>query len=151
MENVNDIMKLCDAVRETGFAIHRYLRNGHLEKVYENALAHRLTKQGILVQQQHPLSVFDEDGALLGEYFTDLFLNKQLIVEIKACKACCDEHTAQLLGYLRALRIEHGLLLNFGAPRFEIKKFVLSDRSSERIVENVKHEENNSVFAHSRG
>ena len=154
MENVNDIMKLCDTVRETGFAIHRYLRNGHLEKVYENALAHRLTKQGIFVQQQHPLSVFDEDGTVLGEYFADLFLNKQLIVEIKACKTLCDEHTAQLLGYLRASRIEHGLLINFGAPKFEIKKFILTDRSGERIVENLETEETNSAFAplaHFRG
>ena len=38
---MEDIMKLCDVVRETGFAIHRYHKHGHLEKVYENALAHR--------------------------------------------------------------------------------------------------------------
>jgi hypothetical protein len=37
--------QLCDVVRETSFAIHKYHRNGHLEKVYENALAHRLRKQ----------------------------------------------------------------------------------------------------------
>ena len=52
---MQDIMRLCDTVRETGFAIHRYLRNGHLEKVYENALAHRLGKLGLEVRQQHPL------------------------------------------------------------------------------------------------
>jgi hypothetical protein len=43
---MEDIMKLCDVVRETGFAIHRYHKHGHLEKVYENALAHRLRKLG---------------------------------------------------------------------------------------------------------
>jgi len=37
-------MHLCDTVRETAFAIHKYHRHGHLEKVYENALAHRLRK-----------------------------------------------------------------------------------------------------------
>jgi len=51
------IMKLCDAVRETGFAIHRYHKHGHLEKVYENALAHRLRKLGLDVKQQCPLKV----------------------------------------------------------------------------------------------
>ena len=52
---MEDIMKLCDVVRETGFAIHRYHKHGHLEKVYENALAHRLRKLGLDVKQQYPL------------------------------------------------------------------------------------------------
>ena len=50
-----------------------------------------------------------------------------LIVELKACRALVNEHIAQLLGYLRACRIEHGLLINFGAPKLEIKKYALSD------------------------
>jgi GxxExxY protein len=123
---MKDIMELCDVVRETGFAIHRYHRNGHLEKVYENALAHRLRKLGLDVQQQHPLKVYDEDGTLIGDYNADLFVDHRLIIELKAAKALADEHVAQLLGYLRASRIEHGLLINFGAPKFEIKKYVLS-------------------------
>jgi GxxExxY protein len=123
---MNDIMKLCDVVRETAFAIHCYHKNGHLEKVYENALAHRLRKLGLDVKQQHPLKVYDEDGTLIGEYFADLFVENRLIVELKATKALADEHVAQVLGYLRAARIEHGLLLNFGAPRFAIKKYALS-------------------------
>ena len=123
---MNDIMQLCDTVRETAFAIHCYHKQRHLEKVYENALSHRLRKQGLDVKPQHPLAVFDEDGTLIGEYFVDLFVDNRLIVEIKASKALADEHTAQLLGYLRASRIEHGLLLNFGGPKFEIKKYTLS-------------------------
>jgi GxxExxY protein len=114
-------MQLCDIVRETAFAIHCYHKNGHLEKVYENTLAHRLRKLGLDVKTQHPLIVTDEDGTVVGEYFADLFVDNRLIVEIKAAKALADEHTAQVLGYLRASRIEHGLLLNFGAPKFEIK------------------------------
>ena len=55
---MEDIMKLCDVVRETGFAIHRYHKHGHLEKVYENALAHRLRKLGLDVKQQYPLKVW---------------------------------------------------------------------------------------------
>jgi len=123
---MQDIMKLCDTVRETAFAIHRYHKHGHLEKVYENALAHRLRKLGLDVKQQHPLTVYDEDGTLIGEYFADLFVDNRLIVELKAVKALADEHIAQLLGYLRASRIEHGLLMNFGAPKYEIRKFALS-------------------------
>ena len=69
---------LCDAVRETSFAIHRYHRHGHLEKIYENALAHRLTKQGLSVQQQQPIKVYDEDGTVLGDYYADLLIEGQM-------------------------------------------------------------------------
>lgn len=120
------IFQLCDQVRETSFALHRHLRHGHAEKVYENGLIHRLRTQTILAIQQHPLNVFDEDGTLLGEFFADVFVERQLIIELKAVRALVDEHVAQLLGYLRASRIEHGLLINFGAPILEVRKYALS-------------------------
>ncbi len=109
------------------FSLHRFLRHGHLEKVYENGLSHRLRKAGVAVEQQYPLQVRDEDGTILGDYVADLFVEDCLIVELKACKAVSSEHVAQLLGYLKACRIEHGLLINFGAPKLEIKKYVLSE------------------------
>ncbi len=68
----------------------------------------------------------DEDGKLLGDFYADLFVDNCLIVELKACKSLADEHVAQLLGYLRASRIEHGLLINFGSPRLQIKKYILT-------------------------
>jgi len=128
---MKDIMELSDAVRETAFAIHCYHKNGHLEKVYENALAHRLQKLGLDVKQQHPLKVYDEDGTLIGDYYADLLVDNRLIVELKAARALADEHTAQTLGYLRASRIEHGLLMNFGAPKFEIRKYALSQADAK--------------------
>ena len=121
------VFQLCDQIRETSFALHRHLRHGHVEKVYENGLANRLRKQSLTVGQQQSLSVFDEDGTLLGEFFADLLINGQLVVELKAVRTLNDEHVAQLLGYLRASRIEHGLLINFGAPILQIRKYALSD------------------------
>lgn len=121
-----DILALCDIIRQTSFDIHKYLRNGHREQIYENALAHRLTKRGINVQQQLEVRVFDEDGTCLGQLKADLLIENRLICEIKGVRALVDEHTAQLLGYLRASRIEHGLLINFGAPKLEIKKYILT-------------------------
>jgi GxxExxY protein len=126
---MKDIMELTDVVRNIAFAIHCYHKNGHLEKVYENALTHRLRKIGLDVKQQHPLNVYDEDGTLIGEYYADILVDNRLIVELKAAKALADEHTAQLLGYLRASRMEHGLLMNFGGPKFEIRKYALSQRN----------------------
>ena len=123
--NDQEIMTLCDHIRVTSLAIHTYLKHGHLEKIYENALAHRLSKQEIHVQQQYPLKVFDEDGTILGDYFADLLVEKDLIIEIKACQILVNEHIAQILGYLRASRMRHGLLINFGSPKLQIKKLVL--------------------------
>ena len=127
MKPQTEIFQLCDQIRETAFALHRYLRHGHLEKVYENGLAHRLRKAGVQVKQQHALQVLDEDGTPLGDYVADLLVEGELIVELKACKALTDEHVAQLLGYLRGCRIEHGLLINFGSGKIEIRKYILSD------------------------
>lgn len=119
------VFQLCDVIRETSLALHGHLRHGHLEKVYENGLAHRLRKLGLKVEQQVPLKVYDEDGTVLGDYAADLFVEGCLIVELQACKALADEHIAQLLGYLRACRLEHGLLINFGSSKLEIRKFKL--------------------------
>ena len=119
------INELCDVVRKTSFAIHKYHRNGHLEKIYENALVHRLKKQGLDVKQQHSLAVYDEDGTVLGDYYADLFIEERLIVELKACRNTAEEHVAQLLGYLTSARIHDGLLINFGAPTLYVKKFVM--------------------------
>jgi GxxExxY protein len=127
------VFQLCDVIRETGFAIHKYHRHGHVEKIYENALAHRLRKQGLQVKQQHPLPVFDEDGTLLGDFYADLLVEAELVVEVKAARALVDEHTAQLLGYLRSGRLEHGVLVNFGAPKFAIKKYALSNPEIQNI------------------
>jgi GxxExxY protein len=121
-----DIFALCNIVRQTSFDIYTYLRSGHREQIYENALAHRLRKRSIGVEQQQEVKVFDEDGTCLGHLRTDLLIENKLACEIKGVRALVDEHTAQLLGYLRASRIEHGLLINFGGPRFEIKKFIVN-------------------------
>jgi len=121
------IFDLCSTVRETAYAIHLYHGHGHLEKVYENALAHRLRKQGLEVKQQHPVQVRDEDGTILGDFFADLFIEGLLVVELKAAKVIADEHIAQLLGYLKSTRIEHGLLINFGSQKFQIKKYIVND------------------------
>jgi len=127
--NTAQIMALCDQVRETAYAIHQYHGNGYLEKVYENALVHRLRKAGVDVKQQHQLIIYDEDGTAIGEYYADLFIENELIIELKACKSVANEHYAQLLHYLKGSRTEHGLLINFGSYKFHIKKLVKTDQS----------------------
>ncbi len=127
MPTKDPIFQLCDTVRESSFALHKYLRHGHVEKVYQNGLLHRLRKQGLIAESELPLQVRDEDGTVLGDFFADLLVQKELLVELKAVKQLTDEHVAQVLGYMRASGIEHALLINFGSARLEIRKFILND------------------------
>ena len=122
---MKDVLKICDEIREVAYAIHRYFGHGHLEKVYENSMMNRLSKMGFSVKQQVPITVQDEDRTVVGEYVADLLVNDELIIELKAVDAICVAHTAQILGYLRATGLSHGLLINFGAARFQIKKYIL--------------------------
>ena len=119
-----DIMALCDQVRETAYAIHVYHGNGFLEKIYKNALVHRLRKAGIDAKQQQPVKVYDEDGTEIGDYCADILVEGCLILELKACRSITDEHKAQLFNYLKASKIEHGMLINFGSYKFQLKKLI---------------------------
>ena len=109
-----------------------------MEKVYENALAHRLRKAGLDVRQQHPIKVYDEDGTLIGDYLADLLVEGVLIVELKTAKALAPEHEAQILGYLKSARIEHGLLINFGSYKLGIRKYAWGDNQPQRTQRTQK-------------
>ena len=111
------------------YHVYNTLGCGFLEKVYENALAVALRKQGLVVEQQVPVSVFFE-GVLVGEYFADLRVGGLVIVEAKAAESIHSAHEAQLLNYLRATWVEVGLLLNFGQqPEFR-RKLLTNDRKA---------------------
>jgi GxxExxY protein len=105
------------------FAVGNGLGPGFLEKVYENALAHDLTKAGLIVEQQRPINVI-YDNVEVGHYVADLLVNDSVLVEIKAIRALDDVHFAQCLNYLTATRLKLCLLLNFGTPKIQIKRIV---------------------------
>jgi GxxExxY protein len=120
----DEVRLLCDSIRGIAFALHTYLGNGHFERVYQNGLEHRLTKAGLGFQAHPRLEVLDDDGTPIGEYFADLLVEGDLLVELKAVKTLGPDEYGQILGYMRAARKRHGLLINFGGPRLEIRKFV---------------------------
>jgi GxxExxY protein len=95
---------------------------GFLEKVYENALAHELRKTGLSVAQQKPILV-RYDGVVVGEYVADLVVEGAILIELKVCKAFDEIHEAQCLNYLKATGFPLCLLINFGRPKVEIKRF----------------------------
>ena len=95
------------------FIVHNILGYGFLEKVYKNALAFELKKNNLNVEIEYPIKV-KYQNQVVGEYFADLFVEKQIIVEIKAVKELRQVHEVQLVNYLKATGIEIGILINFG-------------------------------------
>ncbi|HEY5767462.1 MAG TPA: GxxExxY protein [Candidatus Udaeobacter sp.] len=83
---MKNIKELSDHVRQTAYDIHVYHGHGHLEKVYENALVHRLRNADLDLKQQHPIKVYDEDGTLIGDCLADVLVEGELIIELKTAK-----------------------------------------------------------------
>ena len=107
------------------YAVHRALRGGFLESVYESALELELLEAGMTVQRQAPIMVWYR-GRSVGEFRADLLVERTVVVEIKAARAIEPGHEAQVLNYLRATSYEVRLLLNFG-PRPTFKRLVYSN------------------------
>lgn len=73
--------------------------------------------------KQKPIEVFYKQKKV-GDYFADIIVENKVIVELKAVEFLIPEHEAQLINYLKATRIEVGLLLNFGkTAQFKRKVF----------------------------
>ena len=115
---------LTERVIGCAFTVSNTLGHGFLERVYENALAHELTKCGIECSQQVPVAVL-YDNVVVGEYFADILVERRLLVELKAVRGLEDSHWAQCLNYLRATKHRTCLLINFGKARIEIKRIAL--------------------------
>lgn len=105
------------------FVVSNTLGTGFLEKVYENALAHELSKQGLDCDQQRPVEVW-YDGIVAGHYVTDLVVENFVLVELKVAESLEPAHLAQCLNYLKATRLSTCLLLNFGNSKVEFKRIV---------------------------
>ena len=105
------------------YAVHNKLGSGFLEKVYENALAYELRKQGLAVEQQYPIQVSYEN-VVVGDFVADLLVEGKIIVELKSVRVLDDAHSAQCINYLKGTGLQVCLLLNFGKERVEVKRIV---------------------------
>jgi len=110
------------------FRVYNSLGYGFLEKVYENAMVMELTEEGFQIGQQQCITVYYK-GTVVGDYVADITVNDKIIIEMKACECLREEHSAQLMNYLKATDMEVGLLLNFGRKP-EFRRVVCSKRSS---------------------
>jgi len=118
-----DLNTISEKIIGAAYKVSNSLGSGFLEKVYENALAHQLIKDGMRIEQQKPINVH-YDNIVVGDYFADLIAEGAVIVELKTAKCIEDIHLAQTLNYLKATGLKLGLIINFGKLRVEIKRVV---------------------------
>jgi GxxExxY protein len=116
--------KLTEAIIGCAFKVSNTLGCGFLEKVYENAMVIELRAAGLGCEQQKKIPV-TYHGALVGDYYADVLVEGQVILEIKSVKAIDEIHQAQLINYLKATGIHKGLIINFSTPKLGIKRMVL--------------------------
>ena len=111
------------------FEVINELGIGFLESVYEKALLIALRQRGHLAISQHPMTVMFRSEEV-GTFFADILVDEKVIVELKAAKAITPEHQAQVINYLQATGIDVGLLINFGNPKLEYKRFTRTKKSN---------------------
>jgi GxxExxY protein len=116
--------ELSEKIIKAFYRVYNVLGYGFLEKVYVAALMMELVKMGLRARTEIPIHVFYDDH-IIGEYAADILVEECIILEIKAAKILTIDHEAQLLNYLKATKIEVGLLMNFG-PKPEVKRRVFS-------------------------
>jgi GxxExxY protein len=119
-----DLEELTYKIRGAVFEVNRVLGTGFLERVYERALMVELRQQGLKAECQAPITV-QYKAEIVGEYFADIVVEDQIILELKAVDSLQKIHEAQVLNYLKATGYKIGLLINFTHPKAEIKRFVL--------------------------
>ncbi len=120
--NEQQVNALTERIIGCAFKVSNVLGCGFLEKVYQNALVHELRKNGLKAEPQHAINVY-YDGVLVGEYFADILVESTVLLELKATADHQNVFTAQCLNYLKATGMLLCLLLNFGKPRLEIKRY----------------------------
>ena len=121
-----DINALTERIIGCAIEVHRQLGPGLLEGTYEAALGIELESSSISFERQIAFPVLYK-GRNIGEYRLDLFVDKQVVVEIKSVERFDPVFAAQVLTYLRVTGAKVGLLINFNSRLLHegIKRFIL--------------------------
>ncbi len=122
--------KLTRSIIRCAFDVINELGSGFLESVYEKAMMIALSDAGLSAESQKPIKVIFR-GKPVGDYYADLLVEEKVVVELKVVKALVPEHSAQTINYLNATGIQVGLLINFGRPTLEFKRFTRSNTDEQ--------------------
>ena len=116
-----NIEALITRIIQCAYNVRLNLSAGFLESVYQNALLIELEENGLSAEKEVPINVY-YNNVIVGEFRADIVVENTVILELKATQHLSPVHEAQLVNYLTATDIEHGLLINFGSEKIEIKR-----------------------------
>ena len=117
-------MNIEDLIKQTvqcAYNVRMKLSAGFLESVYKNALLIELEENRLSAETEVPINVY-YNNVIVGEFRADIVVENAVVIELKATQHLTPIHEAQLVNYLTATGIEHGLLINFGSEKIEIKR-----------------------------
>lgn len=108
------------------FDVHSFLGNGFQEVIYQRALAWEMSQRGLEFEREIEQNIFYKDlEKPIGTRRADFVVENKVLVELKALIQLEDVHLAQTLNYLKAYKLEVGLLINFGSKSLTFKRLVL--------------------------
>jgi GxxExxY protein len=119
--------------------VHRALRPGLDEKLYENALCVEFEELNLAFEQQMEFPVHYKER-LIGKLRPDLIASETVLVETKVVSDFNDKHIAQVLGYLNITGLEIGLLLNFKHASLQVKRVAVPPKSKSQSEKSEKSE-----------
>ena len=104
--------------------VHRQLGPGVIESIYENALVYELRKRDLKLEQQLEVPILYDGKVDVGKHRLDLFVENEIVVDLKTISELFDIHFAIVKSQLRAVKRKHGLLLNFAKVKLEAKRVI---------------------------
>jgi GxxExxY protein len=119
--------EITEKIIGASFEVHKFLGNGFQEVIYQRALAWEMNQAGLNFNREIEQDIFYKDlPEPIGTRRADFVVEGKVLVELKALTKLEDVHLAQALNYLKAYRLEIGLLINFGSKSLEFKRLILT-------------------------
>jgi GxxExxY protein len=127
----------CYKINGCVFEVYKQLGSGFLEAVYQEALEYQLNKEGIPFEAQKTIQIYYDGLPLRQFYKADIICFDKILIELKSVSTITNEHKAQLFNYLKATKLELGLLVNFGSyPKVEIQRMIYQTAKNTKGREN---------------
>jgi len=127
MENELKHKDITEKIIGASFEVHKFLGNGFKEVIYQRALAYEMRWQDLKFDREIEQNIYYKElDEPIGRRRADFVVEGKVLVELKAVIQLEDVHLAQILNYLRAYKLEIGLLINFGSKSLTFKRLILN-------------------------
>lgn len=124
--NFKDIERIASEIVDSALKVHKTLGPGLLENIYEIFLFEELTKRGLSVTKQTPISLNIHDQTIDNAFRADLIVEEKILIELKSVETILPVHKAQTISYLKLTKLPLGFLINFNSVLIKdgIRRFV---------------------------